>query len=197
FRNGKLYMGKLRDCLELSKTFVMIDKTASPCYKSLPVKEGYRTAVYNEFLGDGIVLPEYKTLMRPDERPENLVVVTEPYWMQFEIGGEQWELNVERGAVINGASVPMIVEYGDLKRWGQHVEDMFMFHDVQTATNALPFEVGNAVAVGILRWVGLTSDQALWYYNLGINSRKGKRIYKASGAKDHHISQFSSIKRIK
>lgn len=189
-------MGKLKDCWQLSKTFKFIDKTPSPCYKSIPVNHKLRDKVYKEFINDCIFLPSYEEMGRSDEKPENIVVFVEPYFSEFEIGGRRFRLEIDRGAIMNGASVPSIVEYGDLKRWGQHVEDAFSFHDGQTAMNSLEFHLGNAVFIGILREVGLTSKRAMWLYNLGVNSRKGRKIYDESGAKEHHLSKFCRITEV-
>lgn len=189
-------MGKFKDCWELSKTFKYIDKTPSPCYKSIPVKHELRDKVYKEFINDCIFLPSYEKMMREDERPENIVVFVEDYFSEFEIGGRKFRQEVSRGSIMNGASVPLLVEYGDLKRWGQHVEDAFAFHDDHTALNSMPFMWGNAVFIGILREVGLTTTRAMHLYNLGINSKKGRKIYDQCGAMEHHLSKTSSITEI-
>lgn len=172
-------------------SFKVLGISLPPLARNLPVDGVRRNELYR-FMREEyeVVLPNYYNVNRANLDKEDLVVMDDVWWIDYEYDGWKCSLVISMGAIIDYASVPNIAVRGDLRQRGQHIDEPACMHDSFVALHLWPLEDANNIMMGMIDYLGLTNRYARFKYELGIRSRKCKKVYNSIKPEDHWLKDF-------
>ncbi len=146
----------------------------------IPSDKKKREYFKNTLALKGIMLPKDDSYGRKNMREQDLMVLLEPFRIEFDYDYKHYSFFFRKGFVWDSGSVPTSLVHGNLNKFGQAIEVPSMVHDYLFATKAVSFEDANNIFKMLLESTGLLSKITIGLYHWGVSTKFGRKLYEES-----------------
>lgn len=155
----------------------------------ISTNKAIRERQYNDFKDEGIILYPYKDIRRKHLLKRDLIVFNDEWWIIFRYLDVVYKLTIHKGAIQDGASIPLFARWFNTTAHNQYVSIPAAMHDCFFALHLFLFDDSNNIFSGALRYKKLNKF-GIGKLMLGVRSSIGHRSYRNNKPEEHWLKDF-------